>query len=545
VSRFEIVIPGAGSEGPRASDPTSASSRHIRSSGLMLLGRLIGVVMNFVAQVVIVRHLAKADYGAFAYGFAFMMFGSHVVGLGLERSVNRFVPIYHERREYDKMAGAILFVIGVICTCGLALVAMVYGLQGLIAERAAPDPLALSLLLILICMAPVQALDDLTVRLFAIFASPRAVFLRRYVLTPTLKLAAVLAVVTFHGDAVFLAVAQLVAGVLAVAISAAVIAGVLHDQDLLRYFRWGAFRIPARRVLRFGLPLLSSDVVTALRGNMVVILLGALASSTGVASFRAVFPVARLNAVVFDAFKMLFVPQASRMYARGDRAGISHLYWRSCSWIVVFSFPVFAVSFPFADPLTVLLFGERYADSGDILALLSLGIFVNAATGFNSRILQVFHAVRTIVRIDLAVVVVALVLNVVLIRAHGALGGAAASCAVTILQNALYQVALIRRGAVEGIDVSFLKVLATASTGAAALYAFQALLAPPLAAAALAAAAVSLLVVWVTGPLLAVESVFPELRRFALARRLLGMRAEAPAAERPTEPVAPGSQPLS
>lgn len=506
-----------------------ASGRHIRSSGLMLVGRLLGVALNFATQILIVRHLAKADYGAFAYGFAFMMLGSHLMGLGLERSVNRFVPIYQERREFERMAGALILAVGAICGCGIALVALVYGLRGVIGELAAPDPLALSLLLILVCMAPVQALDNLTVKLFAIFASPRAVFLRRYALTPGLKLAAVLALLAFHGDAVFLALAYFSAGLLGVAISVWVIAGVLRDQDLLRHFRAGAFRLPARRLFRYGLPLLAIDVVHELRGNLVVILLGALTSSTGVATFRAVLPVARLNDVVFDSFTLLFMPMASRMYARGERTGINELYWKCGCWMVVFTFPIFAASFAFAEPLTVLLFGERYAESGPVLALLALGIFVNVAFGFNSRILQVFHRVRAIVRVDLFVAGVAVALNVVLIRSFGALGGAAASCAVLILQNVLYQAALIRCEAVEAMDLRFLKVMLTIAAATAILFAIQAIFAPPLVLAALATGLVSLVVVWITGPLLEAETVFPELRRYAAARWLLGMGKQAPA----------------
>lgn len=512
----------------RPEGPTPATGQHIRDSGLMLAGRMVGVALNFATQIIIVRHLAKADYGAFAYGFAVMMFGSHLVGLGFEKSLNRFVPIFQERREFDKMAGTVVLALGAIAACGVALIAAVYGLQGVIAERAAPDPLALSLLLILICMAPVQALDNMTVRLFAIFASPRAVFLRRYVLTPGLKLGAVLALVLFQGGAVFLAVAYLLAGVLGVAISLAVIAGVLRDQDLLRYFRRGVVRIPVRRVLRFGLPLLISDVVFALRGNMVVIFLGALATSASIATFRAVLPVARLNAVVFDSFNMLFAPMASRLYARGDRAGINEVYWQSGSWTVVFTFPIFALSFAFAEPLAVLLFGERYADSASVLALLALGTFVNAAFGFNARILEVFHQVRAIVRIDLAVVLIAIALTLALIRQYGALGGALASCGVRILQTLLYQRALIGCGAIEPLNGRFFRVLGVVVAGTAILFAVQRVLAPPAFLVALAVAATSLCVAWITAPLLEVDRVFPELRRFRAARWLLGVRRERP-----------------
>ncbi len=511
---------------PTRSDGTEAAAiTHIRGSSLLLIGRLIGIGLNFTIQIIIVRQLAKADYGAFAYAFAFMSFGSQIVSVGLDKSLTRFVPIYQERREFEKMAGTIVLVLGTILACGAAFVALIYGLRGVIGEHVAPDPLALSLLLIFVFMTPVQALDNLTVSLFANFASPRAVFFRRYVLTPGLKLVAVLALVFFQGGAVFLTVAYLTASILGVAISLVVIAGVLRDQDLLRHFRRGGFRIPIRRVVRFGIPLLSSDLVHALRGTMVVVFLGFFHSSISVAAFRAVLPVARLNTAVLDSFRLLFVPAAGRLYARGDWEGINQLYWRTSSWIVVFTFPIFAISFAFSEPLTLLLFGERYGDSAIVLRVLSVGIFVNATFGFNVRTLQIFDKVRTILRIDLTVIVVAIVLNVVLIREFGALGGAAASCSVLILQNALYQTALFRTRAIDRIDGRFLKVLFTVLVATASLFAIQLIFSPPILLAVVATAIAGLCVVWISIPLLDVAAVFPEIRRFAAVRWLLSIRA--------------------
>lgn len=507
---------------------TDRPGGHIRGSSLLLLGRGLGIVLNFAVQIAIVRYLVKSDYGAFAFAFAFMKLGSQFSVLGLDKSLDRFVPIYQERRAYEKMAGTILLVFGMIVCCGAGLVALLYGLQGLVGQRLAPDSLALSLLLIFVCMVPVQALDNQTVRLFAIFASPRAVFLRRHVLTPGLKLAAVLALIAFQGDAVFLALAYLTAGVVGVAISLAVLAGIWRRQGLLKHFRPGGFRVPAGRVLRFGLPLLSSDLVYALRGNLVVLLLGLLQGSLGVAAFRAVLPVARLNVAVFDSFRLLFVPMAARMYARGDREGINELYWRSASWVVVFTFPIFALSFAFSEPLTLLLFGERYVGSSMVLTLLAFGIFVSAAFGFNVVTLRVFDQVRAIVRIDLTVVAVAIALNVVLIRAYGALGGALASCAVLLLQNALYQWALVRVRAIQPLEPRFLGVLGTVFAAAGCLFVIQQLFSPSVWVALAAAGLASLIVVWITGPRLQVESAFPELRRFAAARRLLGMPEPEP-----------------
>jgi O-antigen/teichoic acid export membrane protein len=502
-------------------DAGRTAKKHIRGSTLLLAGRGVGTALNFGVQVLIVRHLAKADYGAFAYAMSLMLFGSHVVGLGLAKGLNRYVPIYQVRGQYDRMAGTVVLALGACAACGLAVILLVAGVMKLAGTALIDDPLALTLVLILICVAPLQALDQMSVKLFAIFASPRALFLRRHVLGPGLKLGAALLLIAFQGGAVFLAVAYLLTGILGTAISLLIIAGVLRKDGLLGHFRPGRLAIPAREVLGYSVPLITSDVVTALRGTLIVLFLGFFHSSVSVAAFRAVLPVARLNVMVFDSFKLLFVPHAARMYAREDWEGINDLYWRTASWIAVVTFPIFAVSFSLATPVTVLLFGERYADSGSILSILSLGLFVNAVFGFNALTLRVFRKVKTIVTIDMSVIGISVLANLLLIPKFGAIGGALASCGVLIIRNVWYQAALSRARAVKPIDWRFVQVSFSAFAVAAGLFVLQSSLQPPVPVSLMLGAIGSLAVLWLNAPVLDVRTTFPELARFAPARRFL------------------------
>jgi len=79
---------------------------------------------------------------------------------------------------------------------------------------------------------------------------------------------------------------------------------------------------------------------------------------------------------------------ASRLFARGDHAALRADYWRTAAFLAVASFPVFAMTGPFASTTTVFLFGQRYEDSAVILAVMSAGYYLNSALGFNMVTLQ-------------------------------------------------------------------------------------------------------------------------------------------------------------
>ena len=109
------------------SNPTapSASSRHVRGSSLLLLGRVIAMVVNFLVQVLIVRYLSTAAYGAFVYALSLVTLGETLVTLGIDRAVGRFLPIYQERAEWPKLFGTLALVAGTILSLGLAIIVLV------------------------------------------------------------------------------------------------------------------------------------------------------------------------------------------------------------------------------------------------------------------------------------------------------------------------------------------------------------------------------------------------------------------------------------
>ena len=97
------------------------------------------------------------------------------------------------------MWGTIVVVVGAVVTMGLALTIAVYAFQGVIGGFV-DNELALAILLLLIVLAPLQALDSLLIALFATFGSARSIFFRRYVVAPVLQLSIVVGLIATGSD---------------------------------------------------------------------------------------------------------------------------------------------------------------------------------------------------------------------------------------------------------------------------------------------------------------------------------------------------------
>jgi O-antigen/teichoic acid export membrane protein len=495
--------------------------RHIRGSSMLLFGRLFSLAISTVVQVLIVRYLSKSSYGALAYALTLASVGTSIALFGLDRAINVFVPIYQERRDHDRVFGAMFVIVGTVLLIGLSITLLVYGLHGLIGRKFMTDPQAIALMLILIALVPIQALDGLLVSMFAIFAGARAIFFRRYLLAPGLQLAVAILLVWTRSGVRFLALGYLCAAIIGLIACGLTLVRILRRQDIFRHFNLRTMKMPIRPIFGYAIPLLASDLGWALQGAFVVLLLGRFQGTLDVAAFKAVLPVAVLNLVVFQSFKYLFTPVAARMHARNDNEGLKHLYQQTAIWIAIISFPVFVLTFSLAKPLVLLLYGQRYENSALVLTLLSLGYYLSAALGFNGLTMRVIGKVRYVFTVDLVATIAGLLISLLLVPRYGALGAAISLSSTLIAQNILYQMGLRRSVGVNLLAWQWLRSYLTIALAALGLLLVQLAMSSAIYVSFALAALAVILVLGLSRTSLNIGRTFPEVLRVPVAGRLL------------------------
>jgi O-antigen/teichoic acid export membrane protein len=362
----------------------------------------------------------------------------------------------------------------------------------------------------------------LTEGMFAVFSHPGAIFFRKYVLGPVLKLGIVILLLIGHSGVRFLAGGYVGAGILALVIYALVLARVLRDQKLFQHLNLSEIQIPVRDILAFTLPLLTSDLVYVVMNSVDAVLLEHFQGVVDVAALRAVQPTAKLNQLVLTSFGLLFTPVAARMFAHNDKEGINDLYWQNAIWIAVVSFPIFALTFSLAKPITVFLYTGRYEQSAIILALLSFGYYFNAALGQNGLTLKVFGKVRYVMVINILVAFLNLAVNLVLIPRYGALGAAIGTFSILVIFNILKQAGLKFGTGINLFHWRYLKVYFIIALGGLGLLLFQWLTNVNIYISVLFAGITSLLVFRLNRHLLDVDQMFPEILRLPFARYFFG-----------------------
>jgi O-antigen/teichoic acid export membrane protein len=506
------------SEEQAGSGSTDVTRRQIRGSSLLLIGNVISLSITFLPHILLVRYLTMEAYGHLTYALSLIAV-CKTYSLGFNEAMSRFVPIYHAKHEPSKLLGSIVVVFAI--TLGISgLFVAAFGVAArqilsLLTHGREPA----GLLLILIFLVPLETLEILIMNLFACFARAKTIFWGRYILSPGLRVIVISLVVLKHYGLPFLAAGYVLCQVAILLPFGVLLMRELGRQNLLR--AWGRLILPVREIFGFSAPLMASNVVGLVGNSMPVLLLGYFHPMSTVAFYRVVLPAAVLSNMILGNFMPLYMPSASRLFAEGDLRRLNHHFWQTAVWMGLLEFPIFALTSCFARPVTILLYGQRYASSAPILAILSLGYFVNAIFGFNSVTLKVMGKIRLMVILNIVTPIVMVVLNLLLIPRFGALGAAIATSAGVILQCLFRQAGLWLGCGIDFFAMRYARFFLMLCCSALGLYCIQAVTPSNVYFAVLMASAASVLVLWLVKKQLRIADTFPEVLRLPLLGRLL------------------------
>lgn len=511
-------IPPSEPRTPSQPNGANESETQLRGSSLLLAGRLLATAVAFFTQVLLVRYLSTGDFGAFAYGLGVVVSARILVSLGHNRILTRFIAIYRERHDTARLLGVLVMEMLLIGSLGTALFVGVVAAQDVLVGSVIDDRRTVAVLAILILLAPLEAFDELAENVLAAYGRAVAIFWRQHILAPALRLGVVLVLMALDAGVTFLAVGYV----------AATFAGLLFYILLLRRLLRGERvigaavtpRPPVREVFGYSFPLLTAEFVYISVNTISVVVLGYFHGAGAVGSLRAIGPLSELNLIVRRQFLRLFIAHAARLYERDDLAALRTTYVRTAAWLAVLTFPLLAVTVPLAEPVTVALFGERYAGSAPYLALLAAGFYVNAAAGFNAELLQIAARLRWLVVANIITIAVHVSLVFALGYRLGALGIALATAVALVVQNAVNQ-AGVRAVLGAAIPRPLPRVYLAVAVALGALAAVQRLAEPPLLAALILVMLATAVVLRVTREVLLLGDAFPVLGTLPLVRNLI------------------------
>jgi len=191
-----------------------------------------------------------------------------------------------------------------------------------------------------------------------------------------------------------------------------------------------------RPLWAFALPRAASVAIDASSMWVGVLLTGALASPAEAGVFAAAGRYALAGLLIMQGLRVAVAPRLSRLLGAGRRAEAARVYRRTTLAIVLLSWPAYLLLAAFA-PAFLAVFGAPFGGGATPLAVLALAMLVNVGVGLVQTVLLMSGNSRDHLRATAAGLALNVLVAVLLIPGHGALGAAIAWSLGIVGENVL------------------------------------------------------------------------------------------------------------
>jgi O-antigen/teichoic acid export membrane protein len=395
--------------------------------------RIIGMVFGFLVGIQLARGLGAAGYGVYGVVMSIISLITIPTEFGLPQLVTREVAAAQVRNDQ-------LFIRGVLHWANRTVIILsqsmaVLGLLGwLLFKEKFSDGIAIALLAG-IPLVPLVALGNLRgAALRGLQKIVRGQFpevvLRPAVFSLLLFLASVFLPAGLSPTAAM--IMQVIAAAVALIVAVFLLKDLLPEMERVA--------IPATHAkawLRSALPMALTEGMRMLHGNVSILLLGVISTSTIVGIFRVASSASMLLTMPVTLMHVVSAPVFARLHAAGDRKKLQ----RMLGWVamaMVTGVTIVALPFILVGPqLLGRVFGAEFGASNTPLLILSVGTLIGSAFGAGATLLNMTgHEKRVTRAFGISLIVLAL-LSLPFISIWGAVGAASANSIAFILWSAL------------------------------------------------------------------------------------------------------------
>jgi O-antigen/teichoic acid export membrane protein len=400
-------------------------------SGSVLLVRLAGAGLGFAFNVALARVLGAGGLGIYHLSLTFALIASVVGRIGMDAAMLKFAATSHATRDARRLAAVHHMGMGTaIVGCGLVAASTFFGADWLAATVYSDPAIAGPLRLMSLALVPFSLLNlygELLKagqhQVYSSFvqgaATPMLSLVLLYFFAGSIKDADSAARLYLGSNLVICAAAYLIW-------RRSVTAEAYARKDSVRY----------RDLLATALPMYGSAMADVVMTFSDVLILGMFVTASDVGIYTAAARTALLTRFLLLANSAVAAPRFAALHAANDQEGLARLAVRSTMLTTVSSVPLLLMFMIF--PQTILsVFGPQFEAGAHVLIILTIGQFVNAATGPVGYLLNMsaFHRIEG--RIAVAGAVMTVGLCFALIPLWGIAGAAAANAIATAGSNLL------------------------------------------------------------------------------------------------------------
>jgi len=416
---------------------------------LALAGNGVSFLMTTAYQIVVARHLGAAGVGVLLLSLAVSTLLAEASDLGLDYGVLRFGAIAHGAAEPGRFRSVVRRgLLGALAAGALASVVLAGGATLVAGVFGEPDMAAV--LVPLALAIPFTATTGVARNCLRAMGRAGPSVASDSLVTPAVRLAAVLVALRVAADPRHVAIAYAVSEALALAATLAM---------LLRLLPRGGEPVRPSGLYRYSLPMSLNRLILYANNQTEVLVLGLLQAAGPVGVFGVTRRLSMLLASLLTSISVLLIPLVADLHHRREQGELDRLFLTASRWLFTVGFPLCLVEILFG-PELLTLFGASFSSGAAALAILALGQLVNVGTGTVASVLAIIGRTRLSVLDSVLFLGLSLGLDFLLIPRWSIVGAAVANACALAAVNLLRVVQVHRAIGLLPWDRRFLRPLA-------------------------------------------------------------------------------------
>lgn len=209
-------------------------------------------------------------------------------------------------------------------------------------------------------------------------------------------------------------------------------------------FRDVAGRFETKTLLDSCIPLFIVSLMVLFMDWTAILFLGVWHTDADVGIFYIVQRTATLISFILFSVNSIAAPKFASLYKQGDMKSLELTARNSARIIIILASPVFLL-FILVPGYVLKLFGSDFEQGATALVILSIGQFINVATGSVSYLLTMCGYEKLIRNYLIVFAIINLILSLLLIPKFGLLGAALVTALIVSLRNIFFVVEVYRK----------------------------------------------------------------------------------------------------
>jgi O-antigen/teichoic acid export membrane protein len=389
----------------------------------------------------VVKTYGPATFGLYLFGISLIELLLLLTKIGLDRSAIRAIASLNASEQTVEIKGVVRSAIKLMLPCGLFVSVLLLACDGWLADALGRPGLA-TFLSIAAPAVPLSLLADAWLWATEGIGLQLYFALIRMGSEPLVKLTLTVILLWVLGSNS--GVRSLGLAYTASIVVAALLAYLVYRRVIVSRAPGRPARSYTGELLRVGWPTAAQTGIGRLLGQADIFLIFTFVSAAATARYAVALRTATLIATIAYAFEAAFRPAVAHHLATSAEGQLQALFRSISRSVLMLCLPACLILLLFPERIMAVV-GEQFADTGNIIRLITVGVLINLLVGPAGATLIMAGRTKISFVNSLLAGITGLALNLLLIPRLGVIGAGIAQCVSTLIFNTLSGVAVRRR----------------------------------------------------------------------------------------------------